>query len=141
MNFYAKTFEELSNKQLYEILKSRAEIFLLEQNIVCQDLDGIDYKSLHCFFEEDDRIIAYLRAYLLDKGIVKIGRVLTLTHGKGTGRALMEKSLAAINSHFSPEKICINAQKHAVGFYEKFGFKVTSEEFLEEGVPHLSMEL
>ena len=141
MNFYAKTFEELSTKQLYEILKSRAEIFLLEQNIVCQDLDGIDYKSLHCFFEEGGRIIAYLRAYLLDKGIVKIGRVLTLTHGKGTGRALMEKSLDAITSHFSPEKICINAQKHAVGFYEKFGFKVTSEEFLEEGVPHLSMEL
>lgn len=143
MNFKAKMFNELTTTELYEIIKSRAEIFLLEQKIICQDLDDIDYDSLHLFFEENKRIVAYLRAYYINgkKTEVKIGRVLTLNHGSGIGRKLMEESLVKIKEVFCCEKICINAQKHAVGFYEKFGFKVTSDEFLEEGIPHISMEL
>ena len=49
MKFISKKFKELTNVELYEILKSRAEIFLLEQNIVCQDMDDRDNESLHCF--------------------------------------------------------------------------------------------
>lgn len=143
MNFKAKMFNELTTTELYEIIKSRTEIFLLEQKIICQDLDDIDYDSLHLFFEEDARIIAYLRAYYIndEKTAVKIGRVLTLNHGSGIGRKLMEESLTKIKEVFRCEKICINAQKYAAGFYEKFGFKVTSYEFLEEGIPHVAMEL
>jgi len=143
MNFKAKKFNELTTTELYEFLKSRAEIFLLEQKIICQDLDDIDYKSMHCFLENDNRVVAYLRAFYIndDKKSVKIGRVLTLEHGNGIGRMLMEKSISEIKKNFNCEKICINAQKHAVGFYEKFGFKITSGEFLEEGVVHVSMEL
>ena len=143
MNLKAKMFNELTTTELYEIIKSRTEIFLLEQKIICQDLDDIDYESLHLFFEENKRIVAYLRAYYIngEKTEVKIGRVLTLNHGSGVGRKLMEESLVKIKEVFSCEKICINAQKHAVGFYEKFGFKVTSDEFSEEGIPHIAMEL
>ena len=143
MNFKAKKFNELTTTELYEILKSRTEIFLLEQKIICQDLDDIDYKSMHCFLENDNRVIAYLRAFYIndDKKSVKIGRVLTLEHDNGIGRTLMDKSISAIKNSFNCEKICINAQKHAVGFYQKFGFKIISGEFLEEGVVHLSMEL
>ena len=67
----------------------------MEQNIVCRDADGVDYDSLHCFIEEGERVIAYLRAYRSD-GEVKIGRVLTLSHGVGHGRLLMEKSIAVL---------------------------------------------
>ncbi len=143
MKFKAKNFNELTTTELYEILKSRAEIFLLEQKIICQDLDDIDYDSIHFFLENDNRVVAYLRAFYKnsDKTEVKIGRVLTLEHGSGIGRNLMEKSISEIKKSFKCEKICINAQKHAVGFYEKFGFKVTSGEFLEEGIVHVSMEL
>ncbi len=143
MNLIAKKFDELTTNELYEILKARAEIFIMEQNIHYQDMDNIDYESLHCFFVEDNKVVAYLRAFYQNenKNVVKIGRVLTLKHGKGIGKDLMEQSIKAIKSKMGCKKICMNAQKHAVGFYEKFGFITTSDEFLEEGVVHQVMEL
>ena len=106
-------------------------------------MDDVDYDSLHCFFMEDDRVIAYLRAFYQneDKTIVKIGRVLTLKHGKGIGNDLMIQSLQTIKEKLKCEKILIDAQKHAVGFYEKFGFKTISDDFLEEEILHVVMEL
>ena len=95
MNIQAKFFEELTTRQLYEIVRSRTEIFLLEQKIICQDFDGIDYKALHCFIEEEGRVAAYLRAYETEEG-VKIGRVLSLTHNKGLGRRLMVEAIPVI---------------------------------------------
>ncbi len=141
MEFYAKYFDELSTNELYEILKSRAEIFLLEQRIICQDMDGIDYDSLHCFIVDKDRVIAYLRAFKDKENTVMVGRVLTLTHKNGIGTHLMKKSIEVIKKEFTAEKICVHAQKQAVGFYEKMGFKSISDEFLEEGIVHISMEL
>ena len=143
MELTAKMFHELSTKELYEILKSRAEIFMMEQNIHYLDMDDIDYDSLHCFVLENQRVIAYLRAFYLnqDKNIVKIGRVLTLKHGMGIGNALMLQSLQAVKQKLKCEKILIDAQKHAVGFYEKYGFVTTSDDFFEEGIVHVTMEL
>ena len=91
MRMKAKFFEELTTKELYEIVRSRTEIFLLEQKIICQDFDGIDYEALHCFLVEEGRVVAYLRAYLVDDA-VKIGRVLSLTHGNGLGQQLMTEA-------------------------------------------------
>ena len=141
MNFISKKFLELSTKELYEILKSRTEIFLLEQRIICQDLDNKDYDCLHCFFVENERVIAYLRACGSGEGVVTIGRVLTLEHKKGLGSELMRKSIDAIKEQFDCKRIIVHAQKQAVGFYEKMGFLKVSHEFLEEGIPHLTMEM
>ena len=141
MNLIAKHFNELTTTELYEILKARSEIFIMEQNILYQDMDDVDYDSLHCFFVEDNKVIAYLRAFYKEDNVVKLGRVLTLKHGNGIGKDLLEQSLIAIKEKIKCKKICMDAQKYAVGFYEKFGFKVTSEDFLEEGVVHNTMEL
>ena len=143
MNLIIKEFNELTTKELYEILKSRAEIFILEQNINYQDLDDIDYKSLHFFFEEDNHIIAYLRAFYKEdnKDIVKIGRVLTLKHNQGLGRKLLTESLPQIIKIMKPKKLTMDAQKYAIGFYQKFGFQVVSDEFIEEEILHVIMEL
>lgn len=141
MELIAKKFDELSNIELYEILKARTEIFTLEQKIMYQDMDNIDYDSLHCFFMNDNKVVAYLRAFYLNEDVVKIGRVLTLKHGLGMGKELMIQSIKAIQEKMKCKKIVMDAQKYAVGFYEKFGFKVTSDEFLEEQVVHLVMEL
>lgn len=143
MDFTAKRFEELTTKELYEILKSRAEIFIMEQRIRYQDMDNLDYESLHCFFVEDHRVTAYLRAFYADSDIttVKIGRVLTLKHAKGIGRDLMQQSIKAVKENMNCTKIRMDAQKHAVGFYEKFGFQTVSDEFLEAGIVHVIMEL
>ena len=142
MEFFVKKFSELSVNELYEILKSRAEVFLIEQGIICQDMDDIDYKSSHYFFKDNERVIAYLRAFECedDLNTLSIGRVLTIEHGKGIGRELMERSLLQIKNERIYNRIILHAQKHAIGFYEKFGFKVISDEFLEEGVIHVTME-
>lgn len=143
MNLIIKTFQELDTKELYEILKARASIFIMEQNINYQDMDDIDYKSIHFFYMENDTVIAYLRAFYKDneKEAVQIGRVLTLEHGKGLGKKLIENSLPEIKKRFPSKKIVMDAQTHAISFYEQFGFVVISEEFLEEGIMHVQMKL
>ena len=140
MNFNAKTFSELSLTELYEIIKSRTEIFLLEQDIKCQDLDDIDYDSIHCFFFDGKRVTAYLRAFSSGEDTVTVGRVLTLEHRKGLGTELMKRSIEEIKTRFECRKISIHAQKQAVEFYKKIGFYIVSDEFLEEGVVHVTME-
>ena len=139
MELKVKPFDELTTRELYEIARARTQIFLMEQKIICQDLDGVDYDSLHCFLEKNGKLLAYLRAYKTANG-VKIGRVLSITHGVGHGTYLMEKALPEIKKRWHPARILLHAQAHAQGFYEKFGFAVTSPEFLEEGVPHVVME-
>lgn len=138
-----KDFSQLTTEELYEILKSRAEIFLLEQGIVCQDMDDVDYVSMHYFFTSGKRVVAYLRAFLSnkEKNIVTIGRVITLEHKKGLGSELVMKSITDIKERFNPSKISVHAQKQATGFYEKMGFVPVSGEYLEEGIVHITMEL
>ena len=143
MELKVKTFKELSTSELYEILKARSAIFTMEQSIHYQDLDDVDYQSLHFFYQENQEVIAYLRAFYIDKEkrIVKIGRVLTMEHGKGLGRSLLEEAIPLIKDKMACTKIIVDAQKQAQGFYEKLGFRVTSGKFLEEGIIHVKMEL
>ena len=95
MEFVAKPFDELTLSQLYEILRSRSQIFMLEQNILCQDMDRVDYDSYHLFLENEGEVIAYLRAFYLksEPDTVCIGRVLSLHHRQGLGSELMKQSL------------------------------------------------
>lgn len=141
MNFIAKNFDELLSTELYEILKARSQIFIVEQNMHCQDIDGIDLKARHFYLEENGKILAYLRAFYDDEITVRIGRVLSVTHGIGLGTKVMTEAINDIKQNMKCQKICLDSQKHAIGFYEKLGFKAVSGEFLEEGVIHVKMEL
>ena len=141
MKLQVKFFEELTTRELYEIVRSRTEIFLLEQHIICQDFDRVDYEALHCFLEEDGKILAYLRAFTAGEGTAKVGRVLSITHNQGHGRKLMTGALPHIREKLGANKIVVHAQKTAQGFYDKLGFMVTSDDYLEEGIPHVTMEL
>ena len=136
-----KYFNELTTTELYEILKARAEIFVVEQNCIYQDLDDIDYRSLHIYYESNGKIVAYLRAFEKDSsaGMIQMGRVLTLTHGTGLGGQLLKEGITQIIEKMNPSSIYIEAQCYAIGFYEREGFIVSSEEFLEDGIPHVKM--
>lgn len=140
MNFISKQFSELSNREVYEILKARMKVFLLEQNIVCLDTDDVDYDAIHCWLEENGEMIAYLRVFYSSADSVTVGRVLTLTHGVGYGKELMVKSLETIKEKMPCKEIRLHSQTHAANFYKKFGFYEIGEEFLEEGVPHIEMK-
>jgi len=141
MDFKAKFFDELTTLELYRIVQARTEIFLLEQRIICQDFDGVDYDALHCFLEQDGKVMAYLRAYRVENGEIKIGRVLSVTHGIGLGTELMRASIDAIREKMGDGSIVLNAQQHAEGFYARLGFNTASSAFLEEGIPHVKMVL
>ena len=93
------------------------------------------------FMRRGGTVRAYLRAFEVTPGVVKIGRVLTIEHGKGLGGELLRSALEEIRRRLRPEKIVVDAQCHAIGFYEKAGFVTCSEEFLEEGIRHVKMEL
>ena len=142
MNFVAKTFGELTKEELYEILKARCEIFVVEQGMRCQDMDDMDQVSKHFILKENDKLLAYLRAFYDEsEKAVKIGRVLSITHKKGLGTMLLDFAVSEIRKNEPDTKIYVNSQKQASGFYEKMGFKAVSDEFLEEGVLHIKMEL
>ena len=139
--FKAKLFDELTARELYEIVRARCEIFLLEQKIICRDFDGVDYDSLHCFLECDGKVMAYLRAYRVENDIIKIGRVLSIKHGIGLGTRLMQESIPEIKRRMGCSTITLHAQKHAEEFYKRLGFTVASDVFPEEGIPHIRMEI
>ncbi len=144
MEFIVKHFSELSTNELYEILKTRAEIFVVEQDCVYQDLDDNDQDAMHVFCcNENGRVSGYLRVFIRDaeNGVVQIGRVVTLEHGKGIGGQILHKGVEVAIEHFKAKKIYLEAQVYAIGFYAKEGFEVVSDEFMEDGIPHVKMEL
>ena len=140
-NWKAKWFRELTAGELYEILRSRSEIFVVEQKCIYQDLDGMDDKALHVFCEEDGRVTACLRAFMRDAETAQMGRVLTLKHGTGLGGELLKRGVREIRERMEPKRIYIEAQTYAIGYYEREGFRVCSEEFPEDGIPHVRMIL
>ncbi len=143
MELKIKTFDELTTKELYEILKARVEVFIMEQKCNYQDVDGKDYESIHIFYEDQGKILAYLRVYKKsnDESTMQVGRVLTVERGTGLGRKLLVEAIKVIRSKKDINRIFMEAQTYAVGFYEKEGFEVCSDEFLEDDIPHVEMEL
>ncbi len=141
MQLISKFFNELTTIELYEILKARSRIFVVEQSCVYQDIDGIDYRSLHIFYEDEGKVAGYLRAFNKEDNIVQIGRVLTIKHGMGLGGKLLKEGIAQIKEKLHPKSLYLEAQCHAIGFYAREGFTVCSEEFLEDGIPHVKMVL
>jgi len=140
----AKFFDELTTKELYEIIKARMQIFVVEQKCVYQDLDDVDYKALHIFCtDKNGKVTACMRAFRLDDApnTVRIGRVLTIKHGKGLGGKMLHEALRLIKERMNPERIYVESQTHAIGFYEREGFNVCTDEFLDVGIPHRGMEL
>lgn len=143
MNLVIKRFEELSIEELYEILQVRAAIFVVEQKCTYQDLDNKDRDSYHVFLKDDGGIQAYLR--VVEKGVsfeeVSIGRVLTRKRGCGLGNRILLEGIRVAREKLGADKIKIEAQSYAKLFYEKIGFVQVSEEFLDEGIPHIEMIL
>jgi len=146
MQWSLKSFDELTNLELYHLLKLRTEIFVVEQNCVYSDMDGkdTDLHALHLFAKESDDVLAYLRILPPDcsyQGMTAIGRVVTAhnARGKGIGHDLMERAINAVLDRW-PEYPCqLSAQAHLQQFYGAHGFVSIGEEYLEDGIPHIAM--
>lgn len=141
------TFEELSTEELYAILKLRQQVFVVEQQCVYLDCDGQDRKAHHLVGwhkrGERQQPIAYMRVMYPEKEskLTSIGRVLTHPNfrGKGVGKEIMARCLDNIEKLYPESSVCISAQQYLTHFYESFGFRVSSDGYLEDGIPHIEM--
>ena len=141
MELVVKTFAELNTHELYEILRVRAAVFVVEQECVYQDLDGIDSNAVHAFLQDENGVQAYLRVFEKDERTAQMGRMLTVRRGSGLGGQLLKEGIRIARDVLKKDILYIEAQCYATGFYEREGFRITSEEFLEDGIPHVQMEL
>lgn len=143
MKLYIKTFNELTLEELYDILRLRVEVFVVEQNCPYEEVDGLDKDAIHVYYKDDDELIAYLR--VLDRGVenedVAIGRVIAKNRRQGLGTLILKEGIKAAKEIFDADAIYIEAQSYAKKFYENLGFVQTSDEFLLDGIAHIKMRL
>ena len=125
-----KTFEELSNYELWQIAMLRSNVFTIEQKILEEELEDKDYKALHYFIKEDNKIIAYAR--MIDN---KLGRVCTNINyrNKGYQTKIIKTIMGDYNS------LIISAQLQVVNFYKNLGFKEEGVIYLEANIKHIKM--
>ncbi len=139
-----KRFEALSTTELYDLLQLRAEVFVVEQNCVYQDIDGKDQKALHLIGEDNGITVAYARLFKPNDYFkeASIGRVVVKPsyRDKKLGHILMREAIYYIKQQFGETRITISAQLYLKKFYESHEFIQTSETYLEDDIPHIEMK-
>ena len=141
MRLYVKRYDDLTKDELYALAKLRIAVFVVEQNCPYMELDDRDQDAIHVWLEDEDGIEAYLR--VMDRGVesehVSIGRVIAVRRRSGIGTQVLSEGIRAAKDYFAADQIYLEAQVYAKSFYEKSGFRQISEEFLEDGIPHIKM--
>ena len=135
-------FADLEARDLYDILQLRSAVFVVEQDCVFLDLDGRDHEpdAVHLWVRDDGGPAAAAR--VLDPGTEQssIGRIVTRTDARAAGvaSALINEAISVLEGLGSP-RIHLGAQAHLAGWYQRFGFHVSGDEYDEDGIPHVPM--
>ena len=139
-----KKWSEVSLEELYSVLRLRSEVFVVEQDCVYQDIDNKDQRAIHLLGYINKELIAYSR--LFNEGDyfkeTSFGRAIIKKEkrGQGYGDELVKESLKTIKNYYGKKKVKISAQAHLKTFYSKHAFIAKGKEYLEDGIPHVSME-
>lgn len=147
MKWTVKKFKELSIDEFHDIIQLRINVFVVEQNCPYPELDNKDHIAYHFFGQtlEEEKIVAYTRIFAPGDYFeeASIGRVVVHADFRknGTGFELMSKSIEQIDKLFGTSDVKIGAQTYLKNFYESLGFKKVGEDYLEDGIPHIYMEL
>lgn len=141
MELSIKHYNELSADELYEIFKLRVDVFIVEQNNPCREIDEIDRDCYHLCAREDGELKAYLRIITKADNTVVFGRVISIKRRCGLGTRILSEAIEFSKAKFKPEKLTLEAQTYAKGLYEKVGFRQSSDVFQLDGLPHIKMEL
>ena len=138
-----ETFYELDIEDIYQILRLRSEVFVVEQNCVYQDIDNKDHNAIHLYYKENNEILAYTRIFKAGHYYENpcIGRVVVSKKNRGNdlGKKIMIDSMEYIKQNIKGEKIELSAQKYLDKFYKDLGFYKIGEDYLEDGIPHQRM--
>ncbi|KNF08274.1 putative acyltransferase [Gottschalkia purinilytica] len=143
MQWEIKTFQDLEILELYNIIKERIDVFVVEQNCPYTECDNKDIEAFHLMLKDKDNIIAYLR--ILPKGVsyeeVSLGRIMVSDgyRGEGYAKEMMLKAIKFVEEEMEETKIRISAQNYLVDFYKSFGFNIVSDIYLEDSIPHVEM--
>jgi ElaA protein len=133
----------LSAHELYELLKLRVDVFVVEQNCPYPELDGKDERAIHLMLRRTGELLAAARILPPEatSKVAKIGRVVVASNYRGEklGDALMREAIGICEAHFPDHDIGLSAQSHLQAFYRSLGFQPVSEEYLEDGIPHIDM--
>lgn len=138
-----KSFSQLSADELFAIYKLRVAVFVVEQKCAYQEVDEVDKASYHLWYEDEDGIEAYLR--IIPAGVtckeVSLGRVIAVKRRCGLGTKIVSDAISFAKKELKTKEIVIEAQTYVKLLYEQLGFRVESEEFFEDGIPHVQMRL
>lgn len=139
------SFPQLTPTVLYEIMKARQEVFTVEQEILYNDLDDVDFHAWHTCVWHEGHVVCYARTYCEESGsgVVHIGRVLTAKDFRRQHIAtrVMQEALKVAAEQFNAAEVMVHAQSYIVDFYKSLGFVVCSDEFIEADIPHYAMRL
>lgn len=143
IEWQCKPYRQLSVDQLYELLRLRSKVFVVEQQCVYLDIDDLDQNSWHLLGCDGGVLAVYARIFV-QKGRSVIGRIVTAPshRGVGLGKEIMHQAIAFIRSKPQelPKTMYLMAQHHLEKFYQSFGFNTISEPFDEDGILHIDME-
>lgn len=138
------SFDGFNVNQLYEVLKLRQEIFIVEQQVPYPDIDDKDRLCMHLMGQVDNEIVAYMRLvplHLFERGYFSLGRVVVKQsmRGTGLGRALVARGLEYLDTMRNGHPIKISSQLYLKDFYASFGFSMQGEPYIEDLIPHIAM--
>jgi len=144
MELHVKRFQEFAPDELYGVMKLRVDVFVCEQKCLAPELDDRDQDAVHVWFSDEDGAQAYLRVLapgVEHKTYPAIGRVLTSKKSRGTGLGgkLLAAGIRVTKEIYGDVPIYLEAQVYASGYYEKQGFRIVSDEFILDGIPHYKM--
>lgn len=143
MKSYCKVFSELTCIELYDILKLRQEVFIIEQDCIYGDIDGADPQAFHLCYYDGDTLTAYIRFFApgIKTKETSMGRIIVAERYRGTGlgKTLIEEGIRICEDRFPAADIRIEAQAALTGYYNQYGFVEEGEVYLWDGIDHIQM--
>lgn len=144
LNWFVKSFADLSAKEMYQIFKLRQDVFVIEQDCLYADIDGKDEYAFHVLGKLDNEVVAYTRVFAKDDymhSYCSFGRVVTSpkVRGQGKGHELIAQTLKYIDRAYPSVPCKISAQAHLESFYQQYGFIKEGHGYLEDNIPHIAM--
>ncbi|MBD79943.1 MAG: GNAT family N-acetyltransferase [Crocinitomicaceae bacterium] len=143
MTFEIKHWDELSKDELYDIIQLRIEVFVIEQDCPYQECDGTDRVAFHLLIQQNEELIGTARIIPKEGDRVALGRIVIKKKNRmeGIGKRLMKSCLEYTREVLHAKRVTMSAQTYLIKFYSEFGFETRGEEYLEDDLPHIAMEL